>query len=269
MARRTLRVALDQGTGRSGDPADALARLSDRARTAADAGADLLIGPEMSLTGYNIGESTARMAEPADGPFAERVACIAADTGIAIVHGFPERDGGKIYNTVLLTGPDGGRLASYRKTHLFGDLDRGTFTPGDTPVVQADLGGVRLGLLICYDVEFPEPVRAHALAGTELLVVPTALMLPYTEVPDRIVPVRALENRIHLAYVNRCDTEGDLRYAGRSALIAPDGTQTLRAGPSEELLIGNVDAADIARAREEQSYLDDRRPGLYGSLIRD
>ncbi|WP_306367140.1 carbon-nitrogen hydrolase family protein [Nocardiopsis sp. CC223A] len=269
MARRTLRVALDQGTGRSGDPADALARLSDRARAAADAGADLLVGPEMSLTGYNIGADVARLAEPADGRLAAQVARIAADTGVAIVHGFPERDGDAVYNTVLLTGPDGERLAAYRKTHLFGDLDRDAFTPGDTPVVQADLGGVRLGLLVCYDVEFPEPVRAHALAGTELLVVPTALMLPYTDVPERIVPVRALENQIHLAYVNRCDTEGDLRYAGRSALIAPDGTETLRAGADEELLVGDVDLGAIARAREGQSYLDDRRPGLYGSLGRD
>jgi predicted amidohydrolase len=259
-------VALDQGTGPSADPAAALERLAARARAAADAGARLLVGPEMSLTGYNLDPGLlARLAEPADGPLSRAVAAVAADTGVAVVHGFPERADGAVYNAVQLVDATGARR-TYRKTHLFGDLDRGAFSPGTEPVVQADLDGVRVGLLVCYDVEFPEAVRAHALAGTELLVVPTALMLPFTEVAERIVPVRALENQIHLAYVNRCDTEADLRYAGLSALIAPDGSETLRAGPGEELLVGDVDPDAIARARREQSYLDDRRPALYRTL---
>lgn len=266
MTRGPLRVALDQGTGHSGDPAHALRRLADRAKAAADAGARLLVGPEMSLTGYNLGPDTlAGLAEPSDGPLSEAVAAIAADTGVAIVHGFPERADGAVYNAVQLVDATGTRL-TYRKTHLFGDLDRGAFTPGTDQVVQADLDGVRVGLLVCYDIEFPETARAHALAGTELLVVPTALMLPFTEVPERIVPVRALENQIHLAYVNRCDTEGDLRYAGRSVLLAPDGSETLRAGSGEELLVGDVDPDALALARREQCYLDDRRPGLYRAL---
>ncbi|WP_017571885.1 carbon-nitrogen hydrolase family protein [Nocardiopsis halotolerans] len=267
MTRGPLRVALDQGTGHSGDPAHALHRLADRAKAAADAGAHLLVGPEMSLTGYNLGpDAIAGLAEPFDGPLSAAVAAIAADTGVAIVHGFPERAGGAVYNAVQLVDATGARLATYRKTHLFGDLDRGAFTPGTAPVVQADLGGIRVGLLVCYDVEFPEAVRAHALAGTEFLVVPTALMLPFTEVPERVVPVRALENQVHLAYVNRCDAEGELRYAGRSVLLAPDGSETLRAGSGEELLVGDVDPDALALARREQCYLDDRRPGLYRTL---
>ncbi|WP_435110509.1 carbon-nitrogen hydrolase family protein [Nocardiopsis synnemataformans] len=266
MTRGPLRVALDQGTGPGADPAAALDRLADRARAAADAGARLLVGPEMSLTGYNLGpDLLARLAEPFDGPLSQAVAAIAADTGVAIVHGFPERADGTVYNAVQLVDSNGARR-TYRKTHLFGGLDRGAFSPGTEPVVQTDLDGIRVGLLVCYDVEFPETVRAHALAGTELLVVPTALMLPFTEVPERIVPVRALENQIHLAYVNRCDAEGDLRYAGLSTLLAPDGSETLRAGSGEEFLVGDVDPDALARARREQSYLDDRRPALYRTL---
>ncbi|RKS05206.1 putative amidohydrolase [Nocardiopsis sp. Huas11] len=268
MSDRTLRVALDQGTAPGSDTAAALVRLADRAAAAAAAGADLLVGPEMSMTGYNIGADTARLAEPADGPLGSAVAAIAAEAGVAIVYGFPERADGTVYNTVRLVGADGTPRAAYRKTHLFGDLDRGAFTAGSEPVVQVELGGLRLGLLVCYDVEFPETVRAHALAGTELLVVPTALMHPFTDVATRVVPVRALENQIHLAYVNRCDTEGDLRYAGLSALVAPDGTDTLRAGPDEELLVGDVDPDALARARRDQSYLADRRPELYAPLTR-
>lgn len=267
MTRAPLRVALDQGSGRSGDVADALGRLADTAARAAASGARLLVGPEMSLTGYNLGPAALdRLAEPADGPLAKAVARIAATTGVAIVYGFPERADGVVYDTVQLVDAAGARPAAYRKTHLFGRLDRDVFAPGADAVVQADLDGVRLGFLVCYDVEFPEAVRAHALAGTELLVVPTALMLPFTEVPERVVPVRALENQLHLAYVNRCDTEGDLRYAGLSTLVAPDGTETLRAGAGERLLVGDVDPGAVARARRELSYLDDRRPDLYAAL---
>lgn len=267
MTKAPLRVALDQGTSEGGDPAAALTRLTERARSAASAGAHLLIGPEMSLTGYNVGEATARSAEPADGPLHEAVAGIAAATGVAIVYGFPERAGEHVYNTVQLVDEHGRSLARYRKTHLFGNLDRRVFTPGEQMVVQADLRGHRVGLLICYDVEFPETVRAHALAGTELLVVPTALMAPDTGVATLMVPTRAMENQLHLAYVNRCDREGDLDYVGLSTLVAPDGTELLRAGPGEALLVGDTDPAAARACHEHLSYLDDRRPELYGPLL--
>ncbi|MFE1391398.1 carbon-nitrogen hydrolase family protein [Nocardiopsis alba] len=259
-----LRVALDQGTGRSGDTVSSLSRLADRARAAAAEGAALLIGPEMSLTGYNIGSRARELAEPADGPLFEEVARIAADTGVAIVYGFPELADGNVYNAVRLVDATGASLALYRKTHLFGDLDRGLFSPGADPIVQADLDGHRIGLLVCYDVEFPEMVRAHALAGTTFLVVPTGLMAPTTSVATLLVPARAMENQIHLAYVNRCDTEGDLDYVGLSALVGPDGGELLRAGPDEELLFGDVDPVAVAEVRAEQSYMDDRRADLYG-----
>ncbi|MEU3212256.1 nitrilase-related carbon-nitrogen hydrolase, partial [Nocardiopsis alba] len=96
------------------------------------------------------------------------------------------------------------------------------------------------------------------------LVVPTGLMAPTTSVATLLVPARAMENQIHLAYVNRCDTEGDLDYVGLSALVGPDGGELLRAGPDEELLFGDVDPAAVAEVRAEQSYMDDRRADLYG-----
>lgn len=260
-----LRVALDQGTGYSGDTGSSLDRLRDRARAAAADGATLLVTPEMSMTGYNIGPEVERLAEPADGPLFDAVSRIAADTGVAIVYGFPERADGNVYNAVRLVDATGASRALYRKTHLFGDLDRDHFSAGDDLVVQVDLGGHRVGLLVCYDVEFPEAVRAHALAGTTFLVVPTALMSPNTSVATLLVPARAMENQIHLAYVNRCDTEGDLEYVGLSTLVGPDGTELLRAGPTEALLVGDVDPIATEASRAELSYLGDRRPGLYSA----
>lgn len=269
MTRQALRVALDQGTGPSGDTGATLERLADRAHAAAAAGSHLLITPEMSMTGYALGpEEIAHRAEPADGPLSRAVADVAARSGVAIVHGFPERDGERVYNSAQLVDAHGTVLATYRKTHLFGELDRGAFVPGEDLVVQADLHGHRIGLLICFDVEFPETVRAHALAGTDLLVVPTALMAPETAVATLLVPARAMENQLHLAYVNRCDVEGDLDYVGLSTLVAPDGTEPLRAGRQEALMVADLDPEAARASSAELSYLDDRRPHLYLPLTR-
>ncbi|GAA2712281.1 MULTISPECIES: carbon-nitrogen hydrolase family protein [Streptomyces] len=262
-----LRIALYQGP--SGVPsalADSLDALSAAARRAAAAGARLLLTNELFLTGYALGPAVRDLAEPADGPSARAVARIAAEHGIAIGYGYPERDGEAVFNTLGLVGPDGAPLATYRKTHLFGEYETTCFTPGRDLVVQADLDGVRLGLLICYDVEFPETVRAHALAGTELLLVPTALMRPYEIVPQTIVPARAWESQLYIAYVNRCGAEGDFAFAGLSCLAAPDGTVRARAGAGEDLLLAEVDPRLLAASRAENTYLSDRRPGLYASL---
>ncbi|MER7973813.1 carbon-nitrogen hydrolase family protein, partial [Streptomyces sp. NPDC096080] len=206
------------------------------------------------------------LAEPADGEAADAVADLAARHGLAIAYGYPERDGEAVFNAVQLVSATGDRLANHRKTHLFGCFERDHFTPGDLPVVQAELDGVRVGLLICYDVEFPENVRAHALAGTDLLVVPTAQMHPFQFVAESMIPVRAFENQMYVAYVNRTGAEGEFEFVGLSCLAGPDGVARARAGRGEELLLADVDPAFLAASREANPYLADRRPGLYGSL---
>jgi predicted amidohydrolase len=269
-----LRTALLQGPGGvPGSTADSLEALDRAARRAAAQGARLLVASEMYLTGYALGERVAELAEPADGPGAEAVARIAAGHGLAIAYGYPEREGRGVYNSVQLVGPDGARLANYRKTHLYGGFETARFTPGDTPVVQADLDGVRVGMLVCYDVEFPENVRAHALAGTELLLVPTALMRPYEIVAETLVPARAFENQLYIAYANRCGTEGAdgdggvFAFTGLSCLAAPDGTVRARAGAGEDLVTADVDPARLRASRADNPYLRDRRPELYASLV--
>ncbi len=225
--------------------------------------ADLVVTAEMITTGYHIGSRTHELAEPADGPTAARMSALARKTGTALAYGYPETDGEHVYNSVQLIDASGRRLANYRKTHLFGDLDKAWFTPGDEPVVQADLGGLRIGLLICYDVEFPELVRAHALAGTELLVVPTALMSPYELVADTLVPARAYESQLFVAYANRCDTERELTYCGRSCVVAPTGEVLARAGAGPEVVTADVTRDALAASRLENTHLADRRPELY------
>ncbi|MHC0433198.1 carbon-nitrogen hydrolase family protein [Streptomyces sp. O3] len=262
-----LRTALLQSSGRPGDVARNLELLDAQAGRAAACGTGLLVCPELYLTGYAIGDDLHRLAEPADGPAAQRVAGIARRHGIAIAYGYPERSGAQVFNSAQLVGPDGVRLVNYRKTHLFGEFEAEQFTAGDQPVVQAELGGLTVGVVICYDVEFPENVRAHALAGTDLLLVPTALMHPFQIVAESLLPVRAFENQMYLAYANRTGPEGAFEFAGLSTLVGPDGTARARAGRGEELVTGDVDPTFLAASRAENPYLRDRRPGLYTSLV--
>ncbi|KUL35133.1 carbon-nitrogen hydrolase [Streptomyces sp. NRRL F-4489] len=264
-----LHTALLQSSGRPGDVAHNLDLLAAAARDAAATGARLLVCPELFLTGYAIGADVHRLAEPADGPSARAIAEIATAHGLAILYGYPERAPerhGTVYNSAQLIGPDGIALANYRKTHLFGCFEREWFTPGDQPVVQAELDGIRIGLLICYDVEFPENVRAHALAGTDLLLVPTAQMHPFQIVPEQVIPVRAFENQMYVAYVNRVGAEGEFEFVGLSCLAGPDGVVRARAGRAEQLVQAAVDPAFLAEARENNPYLRDRRPELYAGL---
>ncbi|MFF5015680.1 carbon-nitrogen hydrolase family protein [Streptomyces sp. NPDC001165] len=262
-----MRTALLQSSGRPGSIAENLKVLDEAAGRAAAAGAALLAAPEMFLTGYAIGDAIGRLAEPADGDSADAIAEIATRHGLAVAYGYPERDGETVYNSAQLISADGTRLANYRKTHLFGCFERDHFTPGEQPVVQAELNGLTVGMMICYDVEFPENVRAHALAGTDLLIVPTAQMHPFQFVAESLVPVRAWENQMYVAYVNRVGPEGEFEFVGLSVLAGPDGIARTRAGRGEELVLADADPGFLAASRETNPYLQDRRPGLYGSLV--
>ncbi|SCW44844.1 carbon-nitrogen hydrolase family protein [Ancylobacter rudongensis] len=265
-----MRLALLQTAGDpSNEPVANLARLDAAAAEAAAGGADLLLAPEMFLTGYNIGrEAAVAKAEPAEGTSARRAGEIARTHGIGLCYGYPERgDGGAIYNSCLLLDKDGTRLLNFRKTHLFGDLDRAMFAPGEGSAELASFEGYRVGMLICYDVEFPEAVRALALAGADLVLVPTANMKPYDAVSHVVVPARAFESELFVAYANRCGVEGELDYMGLSCVGDPHGLHLAMAGDGEELLFADLDPARLKAARAINTHVPDRRPEVYRRLI--
>lgn len=258
-----VRASLFQGPEISADVASNMSAIARAAESAAAAGSDILVTPEMSATGYDIGDLIAHRAEPAGGPIFQALSEIARANSIAVVYGYPERTAEGIYNSVRVIGSAGEVLADYRKTHLFGDLDRGHFQPGGALLVQFDFGGFRCGLLTCYDVEFPEAVRAHADAGTQWLIVPTGLMSPFEIVATHVVPARAYESQLFITYVNRTGRETDLHYCGLSCAVAPDGSELGRAGEHEQLLTVDLDADTLTRSRIVNTHLADRRTDLY------
>lgn len=261
-----MRVALYQCPPLPLDPAANLQRLHQLAMEAK--GADLLVLPEMFMTGYNIGaEAVSTLAEVYNGEWAQQIGRIAKTAGLAIVYGYPERTAdGQIYNALQLIDSHGERRCNYRKTHLFGDLDRSMFSAGGDEVPVVEFNGWKLGFLICYDLEFPENARRLALAGAELILVPTANMIPFDFVADVTVRSRAFENQCYVAYANYCGHEGDIHYCGQSSIAAPDGSRIAQAGLDEALIVGELDRQLMVDSRTANHYLSDRRPELYGAL---
>ena len=261
-----MRIALYQCPPLPLNVAANLQRLHQLAHEAH--GADVLVLPEMFLTGYNIGaEAVGALAEAQDGPSAQAIAELAQSAGLAILYGYPERaEDGQVYNAVQLIDAQGTRLCNYRKTHLFGDLDHSMFSAGsdDFPVVE--LNGWKVGMLICYDLEFPENTRRLALAGAELILVPTANMVPFDFVADVTVRARAFENQCFVAYANYCGHEDEIHYCGQSSIAAPDGERIAQAGLDEALIVGTLERQSIFDARAANHNLQDRRAELYGAL---
>lgn len=130
-------------------------------------------------------------------------------------------------------------------------------------LVCAELDGVTIGILICYDIEFPEPARSLSLEGAAMLLVPTALTRPHDFVANTLVPARAWEDQLFVVYADRCGSEGDLDYVGLSTIAGPDGKILAQAGESESLLIADLDFSARERARRQFNYLKERRPELY------
>ena len=257
-----MKIAIYQCEGIPGSKEENLKLLHKAALSAAEQGARLLICSEMFLSGYNIGDKVFELAEPADGPAFQRAATIAREADLALLYGYPEREDAHIYNSAILIDRDGTNLANYRKTHLYGPEENRLFQKGDKFVIS-ELEGIKVGILICYDVEFPEAVRLLALAGASLVAVPTAIMQPFCSTCRLLVPARAYENQIFVAYANRCGKEGDLIYCGLSCIVGPDGKDRARAGDDEEMLVAEINLADIDTSRQANPYLTDLRPELY------
>lgn len=264
-ATDVLRISCMQAEGRPGDVEHNLDLVDRAAVQARGDGADLLITPEMFLTGYDCGD-LAPLLEP-DRDLAGRVAAIAARHRIAILAGLPiALPEGGISNAAVFVDDTGQTLGVHHKSHLYGAIDKDRFHPGAHPATIVDYRGVRIGVLICFELEFPEPARLAALSGAQLIAVPTSNMEPYAAINEHLVWTRAWENQTYVAYVNRCGTERNTHYVGRTVVHGPGGELIARADTSPTLLTADICIPAVAAARHDFSYLAERRPNLYAGL---
>lgn len=241
---------------------------------AARRGAELVVLPELCDSGYVFtGEAEARaLAAPAaDSPTLREWQDLAAKFGTTIAGGFCELgDDGLVYNSAALVGGDG-VLAVYRKAHLW-DAEKLVFTPGDEPPPVAGLPFGRVGLMICYDLEFPEWVRLPALAGADLIAAPVnwpAMPVPAGERPCDVVRVQAdaCVNGVFIAAADRCRAERGVSWVGGSVIVGPDG-YPLEGPVTADTQAVLVADCELARARDKRisthnDVLADRRPQLY------
>ena len=250
-----------------GDPGSNLSAIARAAKGAASFGAALLVAPELALCGYGAGARFSTLAEPRNGPSIARLCAIAAEQKIAIAAGFAERDGADIFNTAILVSPSG-QTQFYRKCHRYGAYEKRHFRPANALPQLFTLGGMTAAMLICYDVEFPEMARFLAASGADLLIVPTALPKGALSrrVSDLLVPARAMENQIFIAYAGLCGSENGFAYEGGSVIAAPDGSVLARAGREEALLIAPIVPKRYESAKAENPYWADRRSDLYAGF---
>ncbi|HEY3732972.1 MAG TPA: carbon-nitrogen hydrolase family protein [Streptosporangiaceae bacterium] len=266
-----MRVALCQ-IPVSTDPAVNLDRVRAALFEAAGQRADLAVFPEGTQARF--GSDLRSIAEPPEGAFGKEIAETAGQVGIAVVVGtFEPAPDGRVHNTAVAIDAAGQRVAAYRKIHVFdafGQRESDLVAPGSEPVV-VDLAGLRVGILTCYDVRFPELARTLVDRGAELLVIPAAWAtgLFKEEHWVTLVRARAIENTVWVAAAGQVpDPDEPLTRAptgvGRSLLVDPMGVTRLDLGPHPLVAVGDVDTALTARVRAELPCLDNRRRDVFG-----
>jgi predicted amidohydrolase len=269
--KNKIKLALAQITSKRESKSENILKIEKLTLNAKQQGADLIIFPEMSLTGYVLLDQVYELAETIPGPSTLRIEKLAKQTGMHIVFGMPElseKTQATIFNTAVLVGPQG-LIGKYRKmylpTHSVFEEKR-YFRPGFQPVsFQTDLGNI--GLSICYDVFFPEVFRLTRLMGAQLIVCISASPAIRRNYFEILTSARALENTAFLAYVNLAGIEDGLQFWGGSRLVCPTGDVAAKAKYDEEdFIICEIDYADLRTAETFIPTLRDLRPELFEKL---
>ncbi|MFF5790715.1 nitrilase-related carbon-nitrogen hydrolase [Paeniglutamicibacter sp. NPDC012692] len=246
-----------QSTGNTSSPKNNLSNVAYIANQARDLGADLLVTPEL----YSVGYAPEQVHQTDGKTHRDQLAAIAAISDIGLVASTVEHDEGKHYICASLFNRNGVEQTRYRKQHLFGTAENEVFSRGTEAPEVVLFDGIRIALGICFDVEFPEFVRAAAVSGAQLLCVPTAVPLrPPTVtgahpldtrlIPSMVVPTRALENQMFIAYANHSGPD----FAGLSTIADPYGRRLATAWGMEDLITASINIDDMETARADTGY---------------
>ncbi len=269
--KEKIKLALAQISSKRENKKENLGKIEALAVNAKEQAADLVIFPEMSLTGYVVRDQIYELAETIPGPSTKRIEDIAKKTGMHIVFGMPElseKTKATVFNTAVFIGPEG-LIGKYRKrylpTHSVFEEKR-YFRPGyQTASFNTALGNI--GLCICYDLFFPEVCRLTRLKGAQLIIAISASPAVRRSYFEILTAARALENTTFLAYVNLVGVEDGLQFWGGSRLISPTGDILAKAKYDEEDFVTcEVDYSDLRSAEPFIPTLKDLRPELFDEL---
>jgi predicted amidohydrolase len=269
--KESFKIALAQISCRQADKEKNLRKIEEMATKAKKSGAELTVFPELCVTGYIIRDQLYELAETVPGPSTDKIIDLAKKTGTHIAFGIPElsqKARATIFNTAVLVGPQG-LIGKYRKmylpTHSVFEEKR-YFRPGyQTAAFDTDLG--KIGLIICYDLFFPEVSRLTRLEGAQLIVCISASPAVRRAFFETLTTARAMENTTFLAYVNLVGVEDGLQFWGGSRLIGPQGRILTKAKYDEEdMVIGEVDYTDLRSIEPFVPTIRDLRPELFDKL---
>lgn len=271
MKQSPVIISLAQMCSRATDKAWNLKTMEKTVTRALKQSPDLIVFPELSLTGYVVRDQIYELAETVPGPSTNTIEKIAKAAGTHIVFGMPERSEkteATLYNTAVLVGPKG-YIGKYRKMHLPTHSvfeEKRYFRPGyDATVLDTEIG--KIGLIICYDIFFPEVTRLTRLKGAQLLVCISASPAIRRAYFELLTCARALENTCFLAFVNLVGIEDGLQFWGGSRLVGPQGEVLAKAKYDEEdVVTGNINYADIRPIEAFVPALKDLRPELFQKL---
>lgn len=261
----TLRVAVVQTAPTLGAVDDNLGEVRRVVERLAGQ-VDVAIFPELFTTGYwREGPDHAALAERVPGRTTEWLGQLATIAGVSLIGTILEREGDAVFDTAIVIGPDGALRATYRKTHLY-PAEREHFAAGDRFTV-VDVGGTRIGLAICFEHAFPEIFAELALAGAQLVAIPSAVPVDYEYLLRLRTRARAQDNQLFVAAANLVGDDGHNVWCGGSMLVDPRGEVLAEAnGTSPEVLVVGIDLDRIAAERAQEPVLANRRPDLYRRL---
>jgi len=271
LMKEKLKVALAQISCKREDKTENIRKIERNVERASKEGADLVVFPELSLTGYLLRDQIYELAETIPGQSTDILENLAKKTGTHIVFGMPELSGktqATVYNTAVLIGPNG-LIGKYRKmylpTHSVFEEKR-YFRPGyQTAAFETELG--RIGLIVCYDIFFPEVTRLTRLKGAQLIVCISASPATRRAFFETLTTARAIENTAFMAYVNLVGIEDGLQFWGGSRLIGPNGKILVKTRyDDEDLAIGEVNYSDMRSIETFVPTLKDLRPELFDML---
>ena len=256
----------------SQDKAENLAKAGDYTALAKADGADMIVFPEGFMVHIPKSASIAYadLAEPVEGVFVQTLARLASANDIYIVCGVYEKKDGeqkRAYNTIVILNRQGQLIHCYRKTHLydaFSFQESKNIIPGDGPFLPIKTEFGLIGVLVCYELRFPEISRALAVLGAEVLIVPIAWVAGFMK-EDHLLSlskVRALENTVFLCVADQVGNQ----YTGCSVIYNPMGQAVGSLGREEGLLIADIDFGMVKTVRDTLPCLLQRRPCLYGNL---
>ncbi|MCA9895146.1 MAG: carbon-nitrogen hydrolase family protein [Anaerolineae bacterium] len=275
---REITVAIVQMKPELGEPEDNLVKMSEMiSRIASQQKVDLIVFPELITSGNELGVRFTDIAQRVPGPTVNLIAQRANDFGIYVAFGMvtKERVESVLYNSAVLVGPDGELVEVYNKVHLRGE-ERMAFREGfKLPVAETEIGNI--GLIIGYDLAFPEVVRSQALEGADLVCVLANWETANIDEWKTYMRARAYENSLFLAGANRVGEDVTLNFGGESMVVGPRGeifasledeTDEETGEPLEGFAVARIDLDQVRKNREEFQFIQTRQPAVYRALVR-